>query len=1008
MRSILQELNFIKLQDFIKKELGVDCKYDNVYIFCRKAVPKFDVTRNLSVADLLNLTLDLAEDQNQIKNGYSSKAKKWCYTNTTRNIFRTAQWREIFETMGDECSIFILTKCTIVQETKNGLVLVCGHLRDVYKKSKERPKIFRESLFIGNYTPPSLEYKCFYDFVFYEINGYSDMKSHVSEKIIEVIENYNAISIQSMFKSFFKKYKDDYKEKEECFAPNISILNSGLLFPPSNTSAIEEDILASSGIENIEIVSKEENRAVKKYNLTELEKNCITEFQEINMSSEYKANGNEKTTDCYSHIPVSFSIPSSQLLSDDQDVGIGSSLACTNDKNEPTTSIVQVQSEIQLGLEYESTNDSRLDFSKTLVKTEFPKKDKREVPYDLIINFLFLISKKCLKPLFRYSDFKIFKGKLTLLIKRNVYEGISREELRKYFALPNLKLFKGKYSRQEHKIRCAVAERVLIHLMDVLFIKLVSYFFYSTICSNTRYKISYFKRSDWNIWTGSFYKNFLKTFEPTTRKKRMGTFRCIPKPDGFRVITNCSTSIPTGIVGQKELRVPGNERKLGSINSFLTPLLPMLYYESKGKLNNSLLNYTSAYRTFYKHLSDKESRQYLLKLDVSKCFDNLPHDRLLSLAQILLEQPVYYYSEYEILKENQTGDGFETKYLRRAGASVHPVDCFGCNRCFYSDGRCVEINDLENNGLSSFGFTKRCVIRERRHKRFEKNEILKMISDLIKNMVVCHQNRFYRFSKGIPQGCCISPILCSLYYGMMDEKYFKGVFGKGRMWRYIDDFLIITSSLDEIKEFIRRATVLKEYGLLFNWSKVETNMSRGVLQKIMRESGVELEREDEKALSFALGRDEKKEELFKSDSLKWCGLRIFDRGVGIKSVLGEEYFRYCVCLPLSKPGRRIFAKIKQAFYIKASPILINYRNRKLGENIYDIFYFIVRRLRILFLRADFWNQKYIYFILDWCIGEMKNIIRSRKILFDEIKVDSIIKNVLESLKLGIISKPSWN
>jgi len=276
---------------------------------------------------------------------------------------------------------------------------------------------------------------------------------------------------------------------------------------------------------------------------------------------------------------------------------------------------------------------------------------------------------------------------------------------------------------------------------------------------------------------------------------------------------------------------------------------------------------------------------------------------------------------------------------------------------------------------------------------------------------VCHQNQFYNFRKGIPQGCCISSILCSLYYAMLDEKHFKGIFRQGTLWRYIDDFLIITPSLDEIREFILEAEALKEKGLLFNWVKAETNMDRRLVSSIMRHSKVKLGRTGEEALgltSGAMAAPEADSPVYKSESVTWCGLRVFDRGVGIKSMMGEEYFRYCICLPSGNPGRRIFAKIRQAFYIKTSPLLVGCRNRKLGENIFDIFYFVARRTRIFFLRADFQNPRYIASILEWCVAEMVQILRHRNVAFDAEKVVLIAKKAYARLSVPHVRRPPWS
>lgn len=158
-----------------------------------------------------------------------------------------------------------------------------------------------------------------------------------------------------------------------------------------------------------------------------------------------------------------------------------------------------------------------------------------------ITNFLFLISKKFLKPIFSFKNFKILKGKIALLMQRNIYETLNCDDLLSYFSTKNFKLFtdiKDLKNNEKSKIILSL----LIFLFNSIYLKIISMHFYSTTASFSRRKIYYFLRIHWNIKTTKFCSEYLENFEKTSVVGiSVATLRCIPKNIGFRVITNCSS-----------------------------------------------------------------------------------------------------------------------------------------------------------------------------------------------------------------------------------------------------------------------------------------------------------------------------------------------------------------------------------------------------------------------------------------------------------------------------------
>ncbi|ELA41863.1 uncharacterized protein VICG_01047, partial [Vittaforma corneae ATCC 50505] len=185
--------------------------------------------------------------------------------------------------------------------------------------------------------------------------------------------------------------------------------------------------------------------------------------------------------------------------------------------------------------------------------------------------------------------------------------------------------------------------------------------------------------------------------------------------------------------------------------------------------------------------------------------------------------------------------------------------------------------------------------------------------------------------------------------------------------RFVDDFLIATEAPENIKKFFEIADSLKDKGFIVNQSKIRSNIDLSLLNGNSFEQGIQAS--------------------FVSDHIEWCGMKIYDQGVGVKSICRDPYFRYTVSVSISNRGKRIFDKIKRSLNIKLAKIYINKLNKKLGECIFDALFFCGRRLKIMMLRLDFVNTDFVERILDWCVNEVERVLKSRNIIFDREKID---------------------
>lgn len=906
------------MSEFIERHLGVSHCTAGIHIRCTEEVPRYERTRIMSVNDLLSHCLERVDGCNQLGNGYLRGQGRWFTMNTSRNIFRTVEWDEIFDILGDEYSVFILTRCEIVVERRGNLILVAGRFYDLFASKQGRARaVRREQLFKSKCRLRQLSADDMEEALCGDLKIPKSVRENMGGLIGRAVGKYNKIAIKAAYDSFFNKrgirHKSIFYQKAKSHESAMRSEGGTALMHDSGTIP---DIYASGA-------------------------------------------------------------PASGRLVDDA------------------------------------------------------------VDPQLIVDFLFALAKQFLGPLLRYEEFKILKGKLTLLLKRNVYENVSGQELRKYFRIERMRLFPmNARGWRDVKSKGEIVERLLLYIFDNVFVPIVSFFFYSTPCAGLKYKIVYFARTAWNRRTSGFLKEHLRNFAPTQQKLRAATIRCIPKGDSFRVITNCSTTVttPDGTADKPADRpwrgitpkymTPRYARNIFSLNTHLHKLLPIL---QSACASQSFYNYSEIRRSLYRYLGQTAGRQYILRMDVKKCFDNIPHEDLHRLIADLFGRDRYYSSEYKVLQDAPVGESLEIKTVRRTFDMIYPIDHIGAafallkqtdnspNRPpqpFHASQQTPSAQDI----LRSTAAGSR-IVKEHRHYVFRREALHSTLERFLNNTIVYHQGQYYRMTRGIPQGCCISPFLSGLYLNHIETEYFRPVFRRGSIFRYADDFFIATPLLSELLDFLRVTRRLESRGLFFNRDKVEHNLSDADMARLFARAAQEggtgggsgAERNEEESLDhdkYGLDRDDETVS-YKSDAIYWCGLRISDCGIGIKYAIRDGSFRYSVAVPADQQGRKIFSKLSKAFVTRTSALYINRRNSRLGECIFDAFFFFGRRLRILFLRASFINRKYIRWLCDWSIRRMKDVLATRRIRLDEYKIDEMASRALAAASAVDFDKKPW-
>ena len=86
---------------------------------------------------------------------------------------------------------------------------------------------------------------------------------------------------------------------------------------------------------------------------------------------------------------------------------------------------------------------------------------------------------------------------------------------------------------------------------------------------------------------------------------------------------------------------------------------------------------------------------------------------------------------------------------------------------------------------------------------FTKSDVKRMIQLALNNSYLRFNNRYYKQKTGLPMGNCLSPLLADLYMDDYLGKYLQEVNHPDKLWRYVDDILILTKlNEDELNAYI--------------------------------------------------------------------------------------------------------------------------------------------------------------------------------------------------------------
>mmetsp|Transcript_598 Transcript_598/g.2127 ORF Transcript_598/g.2127 Transcript_598/m.2127 type:complete len:1113 (+) Transcript_598:976-4314(+) len=322
--------------------------------------------------------------------------------------------------------------------------------------------------------------------------------------------------------------------------------------------------------------------------------------------------------------------------------------------------------------------------------------------------------------------------------------------------------------------------RWLIFLVNGIVIPLIRSYFYVTEGETTRMRTLFYTKSVWKvlqdrarsellrtIWS-SMNRHTFRALLQSGRRHRLQlgvpTVRFIPKnlSEPPRLITRYGAGSVVPSTMWRSIKETANKRQLTAmklpINKRLQGLFLALKWECMNKDGRkklgastfSLNDVYDRYRRFVHKSREARSTFHLACVDVKKAYDSIRPALVKEMAERMLSMQEYLLVKYQ----RQWFDGVKIRY-----ANCEEAICSGRFPQFadFVASKCRESRQSIFTDRAQYSY----VTRE---------DCIEFLDELLEgNIVRCGKKYFWQ-RVGIPQGANVSPLLCSLYYGQMEQR----------------------------------------------------------------------------------------------------------------------------------------------------------------------------------------------------------------------------------------------
>lgn len=314
-------------------------------------------------------------------------------------------------------------------------------------------------------------------------------------------------------------------------------------------------------------------------------------------------------------------------------------------------------------------------------------------------------------------------------------------------------------TRAQDKVHKQMAQQWLQWLLNDVVIPLIRNHFYVTETSFDRKGVYYFRKPLWRAMVQLQTQKLKHMFRPLVQKEEVAN-----------VVNNSLLPIAKVRFVPKvsgDMRVIENYKEANRMR-LMKWTLAVLQWELNKQRPHLLGASVFSRKEVKKRLSGVVDYSVLVTLDIKSAFDSICMDLLL---QMLEEDHVLSRERYALRKTSPRL--LQSGYLRRSKWEV--------------------------------------VTEEHGEAQISRGEILALLCS--PNVVRMSNNRLFVQERGIPQGSCLSTLLCCYYLGHLERKH-DILTDSTVILRWVDDYIMLASSKAQPEEFIRKIASWKQlYGI---------------------------------------------------------------------------------------------------------------------------------------------------------------------------------------------------
>ncbi|XP_058075516.1 telomerase reverse transcriptase [Magnolia sinica] len=353
-------------------------------------------------------------------------------------------------------------------------------------------------------------------------------------------------------------------------------------------------------------------------------------------------------------------------------------------------------------------------------------------------------------------------------------------------------MFEGNKKSGDAKafLRNKLFESWIFWLFSSLVIPIIQSNFYVTESEAGKQDIFYYRKPIWKklmkmsiscLRKRNYRSVDLVSFRNIIRKRSFGfsKVRFLPKENGVRPLANlkapskillpvqgvsskcCSLRVDRKAGVRLQPEIPLNECKLihfKSVNSVLRELFVVLNgikAEHPWELGSSVFDYNDIYKKLcpfiigLRNQSMTMPRVFIVICDVSKAFDSIDQDKLLSVMKCLIHNNEYHVKKYAQVSCTKKSLRVHYEQVCVERSSVTDIKKFAPSVPFHSSN-CVLVDQVQ------------C-------KQVRRGTLHHLLREHVKHNLLQLGQNLYLQEVGIPQGSVLSALLCSFYYGHLER-----------------------------------------------------------------------------------------------------------------------------------------------------------------------------------------------------------------------------------------------